>query len=85
MQETTVRAGHGTTDWFQIGKGVLQGYHPAYLNNMQSTSCKMLGWMKHKVGLRLLGEISITSDMHSDDTTLIAESKEDLKSVLMKV
>ena len=52
---------------------------------MQSISCKMLGWMKQKMESKLLGEISITSDMHADDTTLIAESKEDLKSVLMKV
>ena len=37
--------------------------HPAYLTDMQSTSCKMLGWMKHKLKSRLLGEISITSDM----------------------
>ena len=37
--------------------------HPAYLSHMQSTSCKMLGWMKHKLELRFLGEISITSDM----------------------
>ena len=37
--------------------------HPAYLTSMQSTSCKMLGWMKHKLESRLLGEISITSDM----------------------
>ena len=43
-QEATVRTGHGTTDWFQIGKGVRQGVycHPAYLTYMQSTSCKML-------------------------------------------
>ena len=45
----------------------------------------MLGWKKHKLESRLLGEISITSDMHADDTTLMAESKEELKSVLMKV
>ena len=37
-QEATVSTGHGTTDWFQIGKGVRQGYHPAYLTYMQSTS-----------------------------------------------
>ena len=43
----------------------------------------MLGWMKHKLESRLLGEISITSD--ADDTTLMAESKEELKSLLMKV
>ena len=58
--------------------------HPAYLTYMQSTSCKMLGWMKHKLESRLPGEISITSD-NADDTTLMAESKEALKSLLMKV
>ena len=64
-QEATVRTGHGTTDCFQIGKGVCQGlYCPlAYLTYMQSTSCKMLGWMKHKLESRFLGEISITSGM----------------------
>ena len=47
-QEATVRTGHGTTDRFQIGKGVCQGYicHPAYLTSMKTTSCKMAGWMK---------------------------------------
>ena len=65
VQEARVRTRHGTTDWFQIGKGVRQGVHchPAYLTSMQSTSCEMLGWMKHKLESRLLGEISITSDM----------------------
>ena len=64
-QEATVRTGHGTTDWFQIGKGVHQGWilSPAYLTSMQSTSCKMSGWVKHKLESRLPGEISITSDM----------------------
>ena len=64
-QEATVRTGHGTTDWFQIGKGVHQGLycHPAYLTYMQSTSWETLGWMKHKLESRLPGEISITSDM----------------------
>ena len=57
--------------------------HPAYLTSMQSTSCEMPGWMKHKLESRLLGQISITSDI--DDTTLMAESKEELKSFLMKV
>ena len=51
---------------------------------MQSTSYEMLGWMKHKLESRLWGEISITSDMQIT-TTLIAESKEELKSLLMKV
>ena len=64
-QEATVRPGHGTTDCFQIGKGVCQGVycHPAYLSCMQSTSYEMLGWMKHKLKSRLPGEISVTSDM----------------------
>ena len=64
-QETTVRNGYGTTDWFQIGKGVHQScmLSPAYINYMSSISCEMLGWMKHKLESRLLVEISITSDM----------------------
>ena len=52
--------------------------HPAYLTYMQSTSCKMPGWMKHKLESRLLGEISITSDMQMNDTTLMTESEEPL-------
>ena len=64
-QEATVRSGHGTTDWFRLGKEYFKAVycHPAYLTYMQSTSCKVLGWMKHKLKSRLLGEISTTSDM----------------------
>ena len=51
---------------------------PAYLTYMQSTSCKMPGWMKHKLESRLLGERSITSDMQMNDTTLMTESEEPL-------
>ena len=58
--------------------------HPAYLTYMQSISREMPGWMKHKLESRLPGEISITSD-NADDTTLMAESEEELKSLLMKV
>ena len=58
--------------------------HSAYLIYMQSTSCEMSRWMKHKLESRLLGEISITSDMQTK-TTLLAESEEELKSLLMKV
>ncbi len=60
-QEATVRTGHGTTDWFQIGKGVRQGciLSPCLLNLYAET----LDWKKHKLESRLLGEISITSDM----------------------
>ena len=64
-QEATVRTGHGTTDWFQIGKEYVKGVycHPAYLTCMQSTLWETLGWNKHKLESRLLGEISVTSDM----------------------
>ena len=55
--------------------------HPVYLTYMQYTAFEMLGWMKHKLESRLPGEISITSD----DSTLMAESKEELKSLVMKV
>ena len=59
--------------------------HLAYLTYMQSTSCEMLGWMKHKLESRVPGVISVTSDISADDTTLMAESEEELKSLLMKV
>ena len=63
--EATVRTRHGTTDQFKPGKGVHQGIysHPAYLASVQSTSCKILGWMNHKLESRLPVEISATSDM----------------------
>ena len=57
--------------------------HPAYLTSMQITSCKMPGWMKHKLESRLLEVIN--NLRYADDTTLMAESKEELKSLLMKV
>ena len=63
--ETTVRTGHGTV-WTgsKLGKEYVKAVycHPAYLTHMQSTSCKMLGWIKRKLESRLLGEISITLD-----------------------
>ena len=57
--------------------------HRAYLTYMQSTSWEMLGWKKHKLESRLLGEIN--NLRYADDTTLMAESEEELKSLLMKV
>ena len=62
-QEAAVRTGYGTTEWFQIGKGVRQGYilSYSYLIYVQSTSCEMPDWIKHKLESRLQGEIS-TSD-----------------------
>ena len=59
--------------------------HPAYLTSMQSTSCEMLGWMKHKLESRMPGEISVTSDMQICSTTLMAQNEVELKSLLMKV
>ena len=65
LKKPTVRTGHGTTDWFQIGKGVRQGYilSPCLFNLYESTLYEMLEWMTHKLESRLLGEISTTSDM----------------------
>ena len=64
-QEATVRTGHGTTDCFQIGKGVCQGciLSPYLFNFYAEYIMKILGWKKHKLESRLSGEISITSDM----------------------
>ena len=64
-QEATVGTRHGTMAWFHLGKGIYQSVycHPAYLTDMQSTSCELLGWMKHRLDSRLTGEISVTSDM----------------------
>ena len=63
-QEATARAGHGTTDWLQIGKGVHQGciLSPC-LFNLYVEHIMRNGWMKHKLESRLSGEISITSDL----------------------
>ena len=63
-QEATVRTGHGTMDSFQIGKEYVNTVycHSAYLTYMQSTSCEVLDWMKHKLESRLPGEISVTLD-----------------------
>ena len=70
----------------KLGKEYVEAVycHPAYLTYMQSTSGKMPGWMKHKLETRLPEE-NINNFRYSDDTTLMAESKEELKSLLMKV
>ena len=64
-QEATVRTGHGATDWFQVGKGAHQGciLSPCLFNLYAEYLMRNTGLMKHKVDLRLPGEISITSDM----------------------
>ena len=68
----------------KLGKYVKAVYcHPAYLTPMQSTSCEMPGWIKYKLESRFPGEIPV--DSYADDTTLMAESEEELKSLFMKV
>ena len=70
----------------KLGKEYIKAvyYHTAYLTHVQSTSCEMLGWMKHKLESRLLGE-NINNLRYANDTILMAESEEKLKSLLMKV
>ena len=70
----------------KLGKECIKAVycHPANLTHMQSTSCEIPGWLKHKLESRLMGEISITSDMQMTQP-LMAESEEKLKSLLMKV
>ena len=64
-KEATVRIGHRTKTVSKLGKECIKAVycHPAYLTYMQSTSCEMPGWMKHKLELRFPEEISVTSDM----------------------
>ena len=81
-QEATFRVRHGTTD-SKLGKEYVKAvyYHPTYLTCMQSTSCEMLGWMKHKLEPRLPGEI-INNLRYADDTTLMAGSERGTKEPL---
>ena len=85
-QEATVRTRHGTQTGSKSEKEHVKVVYcyPAYLTYMQSTSREMLDWMRHKLESRLLGEIS-NNLRCADDTTLMAESKEELKNLLMKV
>ena len=75
----------GTTDWFQIGKGVRQGYilSPAYSTSMKSISWETLDWKK-QAGIKIAGR-NINNLRYSDDTTLMEEGEEELKSLLMNV
>jgi len=78
-QEATVRTGHGTTDWFQIGKGCILS--PCLFNCMRNTSCQMQGWMKHKLKPRLPGEI-INNLRYTDDTTTYGRKQRRTKEPL---
>ena len=84
-QEATVRTGHGTTDWFQIGKAVCQGYilSPCLFNLHAEYITKNAGLDEAQAGIKIARR-NINSLRHADDTTLMAESEE-LKNLLMKV
>ena len=85
-QEATVRTGHGTTDWFQIGKGVRQGciLSPGLFNLYAVYFMKNAGLDEEQAGIKIARR-NISNLRYADDTTLMAESEEDLKSLLMKV
>ena len=85
MQEPTVRSGHGTTYWFQIGKGVCQGciLSPCLFKLYAEYIMRNAGLNKTQAGIKIAGRY-INNLRYADDTTLMAESEE-LKSLLMKV
>ena len=85
-QEATVRTGHGTTDWFQIRKGVCQGciLSPCLSNLYAEYITRNAGLDESQAGIKTAGR-NINNPRHADDTTLMAESEEELKSLLMKV
>ena len=85
-QEATVRTGHRTADWFQIGKGVCQGcmLSPCLFNLYAEYIMQNAGLGKAQAGIKIAGR-NVNNLRYADDTTLMAESKEDLKSLLMKV
>ena len=85
-QEATVRTGHGTTDWFQIGKGVRQGciLSPCLSNLYAEYIIRNTGLDEAQAGIRIARN-NINNLRYADDTTIIAESEEELKSLLMKV
>ena len=85
-QEATVRAGHGTSDWFQIGKGVRQGciLSPCLFNLHAEYIMRNTGLEEAQAGIKTAGR-NINNLRYADDTTLMAESEEELKSLLLKV
>ena len=84
--ETTVRTGHGTTDWFQVGKGVRQGciLSPCLFNLYAVYIMRNAGLEEARAGIKTAWR-HINNLRYTDDTTLMAESEEELKSLLMKV
>ena len=83
-QEATVRTGHGTTDWFQIGKGVCRGcILPPCLFNLYAIR-RNARLEEAQAGIKIARR-NISNLIYTDDTTLMAESEEELKSLLMKI
>ena len=85
-QEATVRMGHGTTDWFQIGNGVRQGciLSPCYFKLSAEYIMRNFGLDEAQAGIKIAGR-NINNLRYADDTTLMAQSEEELKSLLVKV
>ena len=85
-QKVTVRTGHGTIDWFQIGKGIRQGciLLPCLFNLYAEYIMRNAGLKEAHAGIKIAGR-NINNLRYADDTTLMAESEEELKSLLMKV
>ena len=85
-QETAVRTGHGTTDWFQIGKGVRQGciLSPCLFNLYAEYIMRNTGLEESQAGIKIAGR-NINNLRYADDTTLMAESEKELKNLLMEV
>ena len=85
-QEATVRTGHGTTAWFQIGKGVRQGciLSPCLFSWYAEYIMRNAGLEETQAGIKIARR-SVNNLRYADDTTIMAESEEELKSLLMKV
>ena len=85
-QEATVRTGHGATDWFQIGKRVCQGciLSPCLFNLYAEYIMRNTGLDEAQAGIKIAGR-NINNLIYADDTTLMAESEEEIKTLLMKV
>ena len=85
-QEATARTGHGTTDWFQIGKGVHQDcvLSPCLFNLYGENIMGIAGLEEAQAGIKIARR-NVSHLRYADDTTLMAESEEELKSLLMKV
>ena len=85
-QEATVRTGHGTTDWLQIGKGVWQGciWSPCLFNLYAEYIMRITVLEEAQAGIKISGR-NINNPIYADDTTIMADSKQELRSFLMNM